>query len=166
MPTLSAGLHSKVQRLRTCSRFLRVSSCSLHTVVATEDPNGEPYKHVITSGPHTFRGDLGEAWGAGGTAPEPKDYAFAGLAMCSSLTIRLFAERKKWPLRRVSVTVKEVSEKDLHGTIPDGLQMTISLEGDLSDAQKERLLEISARCPVKQMMLGKMRDGISVHLSA
>ncbi|KAG0565036.1 hypothetical protein M758_8G154600 [Ceratodon purpureus] len=165
MPTLSAGLNSQLRRLRIGSSFLRVLSCSLHTVVAAEDPSEERYKHTITSGPHTFRGDLSESWGAGGTAPEPKDYAFAGLAMCSSMTIRLFAERKKWPLRRVTVTVKEVSSKELHGTIPDGLQVIVSLEGELTDAQKKRLIEISERCPVKQMMLGKMRDGISVHLA-
>jgi putative redox protein len=81
------------------------------------------------------------------------------------MTIRLFADRKKWPLRRVTVTVKEMG-KDLHGTLPDGLQLIVSLEGELTTAQKERLIEVSANCPVKKMMLGKMRDGISVHLSS
>lgn len=97
MPAPSAGLIRELRRLR-----VGVPSCSLHTVVATEDPvsptffacwynvsalriwglgfylmcdgvwfqSGERFKHVITSGPHTFRGDLSEAWGAGGTAPE------------------------------------------------------------------------------------------------
>jgi uncharacterized OsmC-like protein len=51
------------------------------------------------------------------------------------------------------------------GSVPDGLQMTLKLEGNLTSQQKERLLQVSAKCPVKQMMLGKMRDGIDMKLA-
>jgi len=168
------GLHtaaggSTLQRTTTPRRLITKlpSSCcvysALHTVVASEDPSGERYKNIVTSGSHSFRGDLGEAWSAGGTAPEPKDYALAGLALCTSMTIRLFADRMKWPLHHVQVEVQELGKGS--GSVPDGLQMTLKLEGNLTSQQKERLLQVSAKCPVKQMMLGKMRDGIDMKLA-
>jgi uncharacterized OsmC-like protein len=95
--------------------------------------------------------------------PRPKDYALAGLALCTSMTIRLFADRMKWPLHHVQVEVQELGKGS--GSVPDGLQMTLKLEGNLTSQQKERLLQVSAKCPVKQMMLGKMRDGIDMKLA-
>jgi len=71
-PMLSTRIQLRMRApMLSTSKFLPSSwSCNLHTVVATEDSSGEKYKHTITSGSHTFMGDLGEAWGASGTAPE------------------------------------------------------------------------------------------------
>ncbi|KAG6543964.1 hypothetical protein Mapa_014588 [Marchantia paleacea] len=111
------------------------SRCASHIAVSSEDPSCERYKHILKTGPHTFLGDLGQDWGAAGSAPEPKDYAFAALAMCTSMTVRLYADRRKWPLKHVQVTV--VEKGGGHGLLPDGLQMVLQLDGDLTDAQKK-----------------------------
>ncbi|KAL2654148.1 hypothetical protein R1flu_022276 [Riccia fluitans] len=138
--------------------------CASHIALSSEDSSGERYKHVLKTGIHTFYGDLGAEWGAGGTAPEPKDYAFAALAMCTSMTVRLFADRRKWPLKHVEVTV--VEKGGGLGLLPDGLQMILKLDGDLTEDQKKILVEVSKRCPVKQMFLGKMPSGIELELDS
>ncbi|KAL3686136.1 hypothetical protein R1sor_004158 [Riccia sorocarpa] len=151
---------SRVTTTRSTNKSIR---CISHIAVSSEDPSGERYKHILQTGVHTFYGDLGSEWGAGGTAPEPKDYAFAALAMCTSMTVRLYAERRNWPLKHVEVTV--VEEGGGRGLLPDGLQMILKLDGDLTENQKETLVQISKKCPVKQMFLGKMPNGVHLDCS-
>ncbi|CAM6127271.1 unnamed protein product [Calypogeia fissa] len=144
---------------------LPIVRCSSHNAIASEDPSGKPYISILKAGGHTFKGDLGaEPWGAGGTAPEPKDYAFAALALCTSMTVRLYANRKNWPLKHVEVEVQEINGQP--GKVPEGLHAILKLEGDLTDEQKNELIKISASCPIKQIFSGKMKNGITSEISA
>ncbi|BBN00244.1 putative redox protein [Marchantia polymorpha subsp. ruderalis] len=133
-----------------------------HVAVSSEDESGARYQHVVRAGGHTFRGDLGAGWGAAGSAPEPKDYALGALAVCTSMTVRLYADRRRWSLRHVQVTV--VEQGGGMGLLPDGLRMLLRLDGDLTDAQRSALVEVSKKCPIKQMFLGKMPHGVHVEL--
>lgn len=80
-----------------------------------------------------------------GTGPNPFDVLGVALGSCTAMTIRLYAQRKAWPLTRARVRVTHH-----RGTLQarDSFHREITLEGSLDDAQRTRLMEIAERCPV------------------
>jgi putative redox protein len=84
-----------------------------------------------------------------GSGPNPYDLMSAALGACTTMTLRLYAERKGWPLTRVQVSVlhhrASLDARDL-------FDRTISLEGPLDDAQRTQLLAIAERCPVHRTL--------------
>lgn len=81
------------------------------------------------------------------TGPTPQDFLSAALASCTSITLRLYADRKEWALDAVTVNVdyEEVDEEDR-------FHCFIAIEGELSDKQRQRLIEIAERCPVHRIL--------------
>jgi uncharacterized OsmC-like protein/uncharacterized protein (DUF302 family) len=90
---------------------------------------------------------------AGGTGlgPSPHGLLAAGLAACTTLTLRLYADRKAWPLTHVRVAVEH--EKQLDQTLPDLFRRSIHLDGTLDQTQRLRLMEIAEKCPVHLTLL-------------
>ena len=84
-----------------------------------------------------------------GSGPNPYDLMSAALGACTTMTIRLYAERKGWPLTRVQVSVRHhrasLEARDL-------FERTISLEGPLDEGQRMRLKEIAEHCPVHKTL--------------
>jgi putative redox protein len=84
-----------------------------------------------------------------GSGPNPYDLLSAALGACTTMTLRLYAERKGWPLERVQVSVlhhrASLDARDL-------FDLTISLEGPLDAAQKAQLMAIAERCPVHRTL--------------
>jgi putative redox protein len=80
-----------------------------------------------------------------GSGPNPFDVLSAALGSCTVMTMRLYAERKAWPLKRARVRVSHQ-----RGTLQarDIFHREITLEGPLDEAQRARLMEIAERCPV------------------
>ncbi|MEP4249183.1 alpha/beta fold hydrolase [Tateyamaria sp.] len=120
------------------------------------DPNG--YLQDITHGTrHHILADEPRAYGGTNQGLSPYGLLSAGLAACTSMTIRMYARRKKWPLAHVSV---DVSHNKVHaqdagtgsGDKIDEWKRRISLNGKLDDAQRARLLEIADRCPVHRSL--------------
>lgn len=116
-----------------------------------ESGNG-PYGQYITSGRHVFGADEPEALGGRDTGPDPYELLLAALGACTSMTLRLYAERHKWPLERVEVSLKHGRAGTPAGDVPDRFEREITLHGALSDEQKRRLLEIAGRCPVSRTL--------------
>ena len=89
------------------------------------------------------------AVGGLGSGPNPYDLMSAALGACTTMTLRLYATRKDWPLKRVQVAVRHhrasLDARDL-------FERTISLEGPLDDTQRARLLEIANLCPVHKTL--------------
>lgn len=84
--------------------------------------------------------------------PTPYDLLAAGLGPCTAMTLRLYARGKQLPLDRVTVTIDHSRRQ---GSEPaDLFNRRLSLEGDLSDEQKQRLVEIAGRCPVHRTLEG------------
>ena len=114
-----------------------------------QDVNGGPNHHALADEPAAY----------GGTDRGMTPYGFlaAGLGACTSMTIRMYARRKGWPLThvRVDVTHDKVHAQDAgesSASKVDGFRREIVLEGDLDDAQRQRLLEIANKCPVHQTL--------------
>jgi uncharacterized OsmC-like protein/alpha-beta hydrolase superfamily lysophospholipase len=102
----------------------------------------------------------------GGTdmGPTPYDYVAAALGACTSMTLRMYADRKGWPLDAVTVTVKhsKVHVQDcLDCEKPkaklDQFERELSLEGNLDEEQRARLLEIAERCPVHRTLESRVQ---------
>jgi len=102
---------------------------------------------------------------AGGTdaGPTPYELFLGSIAACSAITVRMYAARKGWNLAgvRIEIDHRKLDPKDLPeerrgaGPITE-ISMEISFEGDLSDEQRQRLLDIAGRCPVKRAVEGEV----------
>jgi uncharacterized OsmC-like protein/alpha-beta hydrolase superfamily lysophospholipase len=114
-------------------------------VLATETGGGK-YQLEIRSGRSRFLADEPESIGGLGSGPSPYDLLCAALGACTCMTVRMYAERKEWPLERISTHVEHEKLKDLEPA--DRFTRVITLEGPLDETQRQRMLEIADRCPV------------------
>jgi putative redox protein len=80
-----------------------------------------------------------------GSGPNPYDLIAAAVGACTTMTVRLYANHKGWPLKRIETAVRH-SRAGLQAK--DRFELAITLEGELDQAQRSRLLEIAERCPV------------------
>jgi putative redox protein len=123
----------------------------------------EGFAHdVEIEGGHTIRID--EPAGSGGTdtGPSPTRLLAASLAACTAVTIEMYAERKGWDVGSVEVDV----DVGYEGHDPATFDVTLRLPADLSDEQRQRLLEIAHRCPVHRVIRGETAVTVSDHVEA
>ncbi|MGE3918095.1 MAG: OsmC family protein [Hyphomicrobiaceae bacterium] len=120
-------------------------------VHVAESGNG-PYGQFITSGRHVLGADEPEALGGKDTGPDPYELVLAGLGACTAMTIRMYASRKKWPLRRIEVQLRHLQRATAGKDLKDKFERVVTLEGDLTEEQRRHLLDIADRCPVSQTL--------------
>jgi putative redox protein len=124
--------------------------------VSEADPDG--FLQDVSAGPHHHaRADEPRAYGGTNRGMSPYGFLAAGLGACTSMTIRMYARRKGWPLDHVRVDVshnkmhaqdaKAVSDEKI-----DSFRREIFLEGTLTAAQRDRLMEIADKCPVHRTL--------------
>lgn len=127
-------------------------------VTRVTETNPRSFLQDIQNGPHHHAlADEPEAYGGTDRGMSPYGFLSAGLGACTSMTIRMYARRKGWPLTRISVDVThdKVHAQDAGSqtdTRIDRFTRAITLEGDLSPDQRSRLLEIADRCPVHRTL--------------
>jgi putative redox protein len=117
------------------------------------------YASQIQAGPHLLRADEPVSVGGGGSGPNPYDLLLASLGACKSMTLRMYSDRKGWPLEatRIRLRHSRIHARDFEGGETrkgriDRIAVEVGLDGDLDDAQRARLLEISERCPVHRTL--------------
>jgi len=128
-------------------------------VVTVRETRAGKFQQEIMSGPHRCLADEPVAFGGLDSGPGPYDLLLASLGACTSMTLRIYADRKGLPLERVTVrlTHKKVHVEDCENcegkdqTI-DRIDRTITMEGALDAETRKRLLEIADKCPVHRTL--------------
>ncbi len=128
-------------------------------VVVRETRNGKFQQDVVV-GPHLQYADEPKSFGGDETGPTPYEFVSAGLGACTSMTMRMYADRKKWPVERITVTVhhdkihgKDCDECDVSPNAKiDQFVRDIEIEGDLDQEQLDKLMEIADKCPVHRTL--------------
>jgi putative redox protein len=110
-----------------------------------------PFAADIELGPHHLLADEPVDLGGGDAGPAPHDLLLAALGACTSMTVRMYARRKGWPLTNVHVHLRQEATDAEHRFF-----LVIELDGPLDDAQRARLLEIANKCPVHRTLTGKI----------
>jgi putative redox protein len=111
-----------------------------------------PYCQDIDTGKHRFQADLPSEAGGSDRGPAPLELLAASLGACTSMTVRMYAERKQWPLTHVRVTLRWEDAQAADGTPRRRIVRDIHLEGPLTADARLRLLDIAARCPVAKLL--------------
>ena len=111
-----------------------------------------PLQQKLTAGDLHFLADAEVANGGSGTGPSPHEYLGAALAACTSMTLKMYAERKAMNLENAIVTVDIVRTEDI-----EIFSRTIQLQGTMSPEEKERLLEIANKCPIHKALDGQVQ---------
>ena len=128
------------------------------SVLVTETGTGK-FTQQVRVGSHRFLADEPTSVGGDDAGPSPYDLLLAALGTCTAMTLRLYADRKKWPLERVGVVLHhdKIHADDCEacetqsGKI-DRIAREIQLSGNLDEDQRKRLMEIADRCPVHRTL--------------
>ena len=121
------------------------------------------YKTSLSNGRHTLFADEPEPYGKD-AGPTPYDYLLKALGSCMAMTLRMYADRKKWDLETVEIhlTQERVYHKDCEECESEEgyvhiIHKSIELSGNLDSEQKTRLLEMAEKCPVHKTLMGEIK---------
>ncbi len=112
---------------------------------------GGAFGQKIEVAGHHLRADEEIEKGGEDTGAAPHELLLAALGACTAMTLKVYAERKGWPLKDVHVTLNGATGEN-------GLAITraIAIEGDLDSEQRQRLIEIADKCPVHRSLTGRI----------
>lgn len=120
---------------------------------------GVKLTQAIHAGRHRLQADEPLAFGGLDAGPSPYDLLLAGLGACTSMTLRLYANQKQWPLEGIEVRLKhdkihaaDCAECETREGRIDRIEREIRVTGPLDETQRQRLLEIANRCPVHRTL--------------
>ncbi len=133
-------------------------------VVANLD-GADKFTTQIKAGKHYLVGDEPESYGGNDFGPTPYDFVSAGLATCTAMTIKMYADRKKWEIDEVNVHIEHNKIhaedcdtcEDSQTSKIDQFTRVIELKGELEESQKSKLLEIANKCPVHKTLLSEIQ---------
>ncbi|PID50076.1 MAG: osmotically inducible protein OsmC [Proteobacteria bacterium] len=110
--------------------------------------NKQGYTCDIKAGDHEMVADEPVPLGGEDLGPTPYQYLKAALGACTAITLRMYADRKKWPLEDTIVHLRHSRDSNKQSVF----ERDITLVGDLTQEQRQRLLEIADRCPVHKTL--------------
>ncbi|MBR0788020.1 OsmC family protein [Bradyrhizobium manausense] len=132
--------------------------------VVVQETRKSKFNQIITVGPHHLVADEPVAAGGEDAGPGPYDFLLAGLGACTSMTMRLYADRKSLPMDRVTVTLKhskiyakDCAECETRDGMLDQIERDIAIDGALDAEQRKKLMEIADKCPVHRTLTSEIR---------
>lgn len=127
--------------------------------VLVEPLGDEMFPHLIAAGDHIVIADEPKSFGGSDTGLTPYQLLLAGLGVCTSMTMRMYAKRKNWPMQNIRIDLshakKHVEDCEACEDNPvkmDVIDRTITFGGSLDDEQRKRLMEIADKCPVHRTL--------------
>lgn len=134
-------------------------------IVHVHLPKDQPYKTTLTAGNHEFIADEPETVeGGSDQGPDPYDYLLMALGSCTVMTVKMYARRKEWPLNDLFVELKhqkrhdkDCKNCDKKKSKIDVIEKELIIEGNLSEEQLDKLLDISKKCPVHRTLLSDIK---------
>src|SRR5436305_1598659 len=133
-------------------------------LVVVQETRKSKFNQIISVGPHRLTADEPVAAGGEDAGPGPYDFLLAGLGACTSMTMRLYADRKSLPLDRVTVTLKhskihakDCDECETREGMLDQIERNIAMDGALDAEQRKKLMEIADKCPVHRTLTSEIR---------
>jgi len=131
-------------------------------VIVSESGKGI-YTQEITIGSHVLIADEPVGNGGNDSGPSPYDFLLAALGSCTSMTLRMYADLKKIPLKKVIVRLQyekiyanDCADCENSNSKIDHINRQIELQGDLTEDQRKKLLEIANKCPVHRTLTSKI----------
>jgi len=122
------------------------------------------YVQNISVGQHLFQADEPVEAGGLDSGPDPYELLLTSLGACISITLRMYADRKHWPLASVHVRLtyarvhaEDCAACDGETRLIDAIDAEVLVVGDLSEEQRRRLMEIAERCPVHRTLTSSIQ---------
>ena len=105
------------------------------------------YQTTVTSGNHSIIIDEPVSNGGANTGPDPQALLLASLGSCIAITLRMYSDRKQWPVREISVNVELFSTGFMQN-----IKCIISYQGKLTPEQELRMVQIANACPIHKIL--------------
>lgn len=128
------------------------------SLVSVETASGK-FQQTVRVGRHVFSADEPASFGGTDSGPSPYDLLLAALGTCTSMTMKMYADRKGIPLESVYIVLEHSREHvedckscNNEDNRIDVIDRSITLEGNLTEEQRHKLLEIAAKCPVHRTL--------------
>ncbi|MCC6462020.1 MAG: OsmC family protein [Saprospiraceae bacterium] len=113
------------------------------------------YRATLQTPQHTWHADEPPSQGGTDTAPSPAELLLSALAACKLITTRMYADRKGWVLRRISIEL-EMNVDAAAKPVQTRIQCRLHFDGELDAEQTERLLAIADKCPTHRILTGEV----------
>jgi uncharacterized OsmC-like protein len=121
------------------------------------------FSQKIEIGSHHLTADEPVSFGGSDTGSSPYDLILAALGACTSMTIGLYARKRKWPVENITVSLRhskihaaDCEECETKEGRIDRIELDIHLDGALTDEQRAKLMEIAEKCPVHQTLTSEI----------
>ena len=122
-----------------------------------------PFEQILLDGRHSLHADEPVAAGGGDAGPSPYELLLMALGSCTSMTVNLYAARKKWPLEQVVVRLKhsrvhaeDCADCENSKSMIDRIEKSLELIGPLDETQRTRLVQIADHCPIHRTLTSKI----------
>lgn len=122
--------------------------------IVTLESIDNPYRCLISNGVHTWYADEPEYNGGKDSAPSPGELLLAAVGSCATITLRMYAKRKEWPLDKIEIELKLEESKTVSGITINRITEKLHVHGDLDEEQITRLKALIPKCPIAKVVTG------------